>query len=359
MEDHAAGLAEAFALDNDVIVFTKREYADVEFSGRYAVQPVLTGQAVPDVQELKHERIDRWLTLNAAYSWLSRHVDAPVFAYCHGNDFLKPWTDTYTKPERAIINLVGKMPYWWRFRPRAEQKLKHARIGAGLGSAKMVFVNSRKTQQALLATFPTIDTPIVVSWPGVAEVFFETPCSAVPSPHTGVRLVTVARLCRGKNVGNVLRALATLNGEIDFTYAVVGDGDLRTELERLARDLQIEQHVRFVGSLSSSGVIANLDASDLLVLPSLSESFGIAYAEAAARGVPSLASRTGGATDAVVENMNGIFVAGPEPDQIAEGICRFSRMQPRPDRKAIRQFAAQFRRRIIAGQLKRLVSDPA
>jgi glycosyltransferase involved in cell wall biosynthesis len=360
MEDHAAGLAEAFALDSDVTVFTKLEYADVEFSDRYAVRPILTGRAIPDVQRLKHERMDRWLTLNAAYSWLSRHVDAPVFAYCHGNDFLKPWTDTYKEPERAFVSLVGKLPYCWRFQPRAERKLKHARIALGLARARMIFVNSRKTKQALLAAFPTIDTPIAISWPGVAEVFFETPCSAVPpSSHTGLRLVTVARLCRGKNIGNVLRALATLKAEIDFTYAVVGDGDLRAELECMARDLQIDERVRFHGSLSSSGVIANLDASDLLVLPSLSESFGIVYAEAAARGLPSLASRIGGAMDAVVENINGIFVGGPEPEQIAQGIRRFSRMQPRPNPQAIRQFALQFRRRIIAAQLKGVVSRSA
>jgi glycosyltransferase involved in cell wall biosynthesis len=358
MEDHAAGLANAFALDNDVVVFTKQEYADVEFSGRYTVQPILGERAIPNMQKLKHERIDRWLTLNASYSWLSRHVDAPVFAYCHGNDFLKPWTDILTKPERAFVDLVGRLPYCWRFQTRIEQKLKRARIAAGLAGAKMIFVNSLNTQEVLSTTFPTISTQSVVSWPGVSDVFFETPCSTGPSPHVALRLVTIARLCKGKNIGNVLRALAMLKDEVDFEYAVVGDGDLRRELECLADDLQIRHKMRFLGRLSTSDAIANLDFADLFVLPSLFEGFGIVYAEAAARGLPSLASRTGGAVDAVLEDVNGILVAGPEPEQIAEGLRRFYRMQPRPDREKIRRFALRFRRSIVAVQMKKAVLGP-
>jgi hypothetical protein len=89
------------------------------------------------------------------------------------------------------------------------------------------------------------------------------------------------------------------------------------------------------------------------------EGFRIVYAEAAARGVPSLASETGGAADAAVENANGILVAGPEPEQIAEGLRRFSRLQPRLDRQQIRDFALRFRRRTIAAQLNKALSGSA
>jgi glycosyltransferase involved in cell wall biosynthesis len=359
MEDHAAGLADAFALDNDVVVFTKQEYASIEYDGRFDVSPILTGRLSLDTQKLAHERMDRWLTLNAAYSWLSRRVDAPVFSYCHGHDFLKPWTDMLTTPERAFVKVLGGLPYFWRFRVPIERKLKQLRIAQGLAGARMIFVNSRNTQEILSATFPSVETPIVVSWPGVSEVFFEGCRSTAPFPAGSLRLVTIARLCRNKNVGNVLRALAMLKGEVDFSYTVVGDGDLRPELERLAADLELGPKVRFLGRLPTSEAIANLDASDLFVLPSLFEGFGIVYSEAAARGLPSLASRTGGAVDAVVENVNGILVDGPEPEQIAEGVRRFSRMQPRPDRDEIRRFASQFRRSVVADQMKKAVLGPS
>src|SRR5690348_17776558 len=85
MEDHASGLADAFATHNDVTVFTKEEYAGVEYGGRYTVRPILTQRFIPDTEKLSQQRMDRWLTLNAAYSWLSLHSNAPVFAYCHGH----------------------------------------------------------------------------------------------------------------------------------------------------------------------------------------------------------------------------------------------------------------------------------
>jgi glycosyltransferase involved in cell wall biosynthesis len=359
MEDHAAGLAEALAIDNDVTVFTKEEYADVEYDGRYTVRPILTERFVPDTKKLSQERMDRWLTLNAAYSWLSRHSEAPVFAYCHGNDFLKPWTDMLTKPEWALVNCLGGLPYLWRFQVPIEWKLKRRRIAVGLVGAKIIFVNSRNTKEVLSGTFPAVETPIVVSWPGVSDVFFETPRSTLPLPDGTLRLVTIARLCHNKNIGNVLRALAMLKDEVDFSYMVVGDGDQRPELERLAEDLHIGHQARFLGRLPTHEAIANLDAADLFVLPSFFEGFGIVYAEAAARGLPSLASKTGGAADAVIENVNGILVAGPEPEQIAEGLRRFSRMQPRPDREGIREFALRFRRHTIAAQLNEVVSGRA
>jgi glycosyltransferase involved in cell wall biosynthesis len=355
MEDHAAGVADAFALDNDVTVFTKEKYADIKYAERYTVRPILTERVIPDTQRLIREGVDRWLTLNAAYSWLSRHADAPVFAYCHGNDFLNPWTDILTRPEWALVNLLGRMPYFWRFQVPLERKLKRRRIAAGLDGSNVIFVNSRNTKEVLSATFQAVDTPITVSWPGVSEVFFETAYGAATFPGRTLRLVTIARLCKNKNIGNVLRALAMLKGEIDFSYVVVGDGDLRPELEHLADDLRIRDQARFLGRLPTSEAIAKLDAADLFVLPSFFEGFGIVYAEAAARGLPSLASRTGGAVDAVVENVSGILVAGPEPEQIAEGIRRFSQMKRRPDRKEIRRFALQFRRSVVVDQMKKTI----
>jgi glycosyltransferase involved in cell wall biosynthesis len=264
-----------------------------------------------------------------------------------------------TKPERAFVDVTGRLPYCWRFKLPIERRLGRHKLAAGLAGSKVIFTNSAYTRELLAATFPTVRTQSVVSWPGVAELFFRAP-NATGAPRSGpFRLLTVARLCHTKNIGNVLRALALVKDEVDFTYTVVGDGYLRQELEHLAENLKIDRQTVFRGSLAAPDVVSALDVSDLLLLPSLGESFGIAYAEAAARGVPSLASKTGGAMDAVVEGVNGIIVDGPEPSQIADGIRRFSQMRPRPDREEIRRFALQFRRRDIVARLRDTVLGSA
>jgi len=352
MEQHAAGLADAFAIDNSVTVFTQEKYADVEFSSGYVVRPILAGSIKVDIRQLRREQCELWLTLNAGYSCLSRYLDGPVFAYTHGNDFIRPWTDTLTSPEHVVVDVVGRLPYAWRFERHINYELARRRIAAGLAGCKIVFVNSRHIQELVAKTFPYLDTPVTVSWPGIAEEFFEVSSGEGARRDGTLRLLSVARLSPMKNLGNVLRALALLNGEIDFAYTVIGDGTLRRELEDLAENLGIRQRTRFLGSLSSRDVITHLDTADLLVQPSLIETFGIAFAEAAARGVPSLTNRTAGATDAVLEDVNAIVANGPEPDQIADAVRRFCRIEARLDRDKIRQFALQFRRSTIMARLK-------
>lgn len=357
MEQHAAGLADAFSIDNEVTVYTQEKYSGVKFDARYTVKPILMGSIRADVGRLRREHCDVWLTLNAGYSCLSRHLDSPLFAYTHGNDFLRPWTDTLAYPEHVFVCTLGRLPYFWRFKKSVSWELTRRRIAAGFADARMIFVNSRHIQELVVKTFPALNTPIVVSWPGVAEEFFETPYGEVTRHGDALRLLSVARLTQMKNIGNVLRALALVKNEMNFAYTVIGDGLLRGELEGLARDLGIMQRTRFLGSLSARDVIAFLDATDLLVLPSLIETFGIAYAEAASRGVPSLANRAAGATDAVVEHLNAVIANGPEPGHIADALRRFCQIRADLDRKKIRQFALQFRRSTIMAQLKETVFE--
>jgi phosphatidylinositol alpha-1,6-mannosyltransferase len=91
-----------------------------------------------------------------------------------------------------------------------------------------------------------------------------------------------------------------------------------------------------------------MDRSDLFVLPAKAsaqdvEAFGIVYAEAAARGLPSLASRAGGATDAVSHMRSGIVIETSDADAIAEGMLAYMRNADRFDPACVRAWAERFR----------------
>jgi glycosyltransferase involved in cell wall biosynthesis len=107
-------------------------------------------------------------------------------------------------------------------------------------------------------------------------------------PKSATVLVTVARLVQWKNIQLVLRALAKCRRK-DVYLFVVGDGDQREPLARLARLLDVEDRVRFVGH--SQEPAAFYAASDIFVLPSLIESFGLVYAEAMLMGLPCIGMR--------------------------------------------------------------------
>jgi glycosyltransferase involved in cell wall biosynthesis len=166
--------------------------------------------------------------------------------------------------------------------------------------------------------------------------------------NTVPQLLTVCRLSeRRKNVDLVLRALATLKGRRAFRYTVVGDGELRPELEALTAELGLREHVRFAGFLDAAGLRAELLASDLFVLtasinPASHEGFGIVYLEANACGTPTLAARLAGAAEAVADGVSGAFVDGLEVGQVAAALERVLSGGQRFDPEACRAFARGF-----------------
>ena len=108
-----------------------------------------------------------------------------------------------------------------------------------------------------------------------------------------------------KRVKDVIRIFSRIHHAMPSTLLMIGDGPDRDDAEREARDLGVADDVRFLGRIDS--VASLLRASDLFLLPSQSESFGLAALEAMACGVPVVASRAGGLPEVVADGVNGIL----------------------------------------------------
>jgi glycosyltransferase involved in cell wall biosynthesis len=296
---------------------------------------------------------DVYLCLNAGYSVLSRHTTKPVFVYCHGNDYLDPWIDVAAWYAYPLEDVTRRLPFFWRYGSRVRQLFHRRAVARGLRAVAGIFVNSDYTQRRLTAAYPGIRCTVDVSYPGVRELFFEALAPASGRARRGWRFLTVARLAthaRRKNVENVLRACAKLKDAhgLDFELLVIGDGDLKARFEQMAGELNLTGHVRFLGGLPTADVRDWMDRSDMFVLPAKAsardvEAFGIVYAEAAARGLPSLASRAGGATDAVSHMRSGIVIETSDADAIAEGMLAYVRNAARFDPACVRAWAERFR----------------
>jgi L-malate glycosyltransferase len=103
----------------------------------------------------------------------------------------------------------------------------------------------------------------------------------------------------------VVRVFARIRRAMPATLVMIGDGPERVDAENEARELGVTADVRFLGRLDS--VASLLQASDLFVLPSQTESFGLAALEAMACGSPVVASRAGGLTEVIDDGSNGIL----------------------------------------------------
>jgi len=135
----------------------------------------------------------------------------------------------------------------------------------------------------------------------------------------------VGRLEIYKGVEKLISAFSLAAAEEKCLRLVVaGDGSLRPRIEALAAD--IDCHVTYLGPLSGDDVLRAYLASDLLVLPSLSESWGLVVNEAMACGLPVIVTDTVGCTDDLVRHgKTGLVVATGRESELAAAILQLIR----------------------------------
>ena len=113
----------------------------------------------------------------------------------------------------------------------------------------------------------------------------------------------IGQLISRKGIDILLTAAASLDTAVDFRIALVGEGELRQDLENLASELGLSGKVRFFGFKDDR--LAYLRGFDLFVLPSRLEGIPRCLMEAMAAGVPVLSSDISGSRDLVQHNRTG------------------------------------------------------
>ena len=104
----------------------------------------------------------------------------------------------------------------------------------------------------------------------------------------------------------------------DAQFWIMGEGELRAELEHAARAGGFSRHVRFAGFRRDAADVMN--AIDVLALPSRREPFGLVYVEAGLLGKPVVACRAGGAVETVADGETGLLVPVNNSNAIADAI---------------------------------------
>jgi glycosyltransferase involved in cell wall biosynthesis len=138
-----------------------------------------------------------------------------------------------------------------------------------------------------------------------------------PSQSTPVAdVIWVGRLAPVKRLDILLRALrVACNSRPDLKAIVVGNGPLRKSLETMARELEIDGNVRFVGF--QQDVASWLKQAKLVVLTSESEGLSLAMMEAMLCGLPAVVSKVGDLEDLVEHGVNGYLVSQREQQVFA------------------------------------------
>ena len=232
-------------------------------------------------------------------AWISRVFGGPEYAVLfHGTD---------------LKQVAG----WWK-------RLLFKRI---VSRAKFLMVNSEATKQELLNLYLAAQ-PLAVL-PGTTERRFLS--RSIVRAELGIQaqqfvVLSVGRLVPRKGIDVALPAIAEIQKQLPVTYVVIGNGPDRDRLLDLQR--QCGARVTWIPNASDEMVNKWYAAADLFLLPGRNErgdvaGFEMVFIEAGQAELPVIAGRSGGAMEAVVDNVTGVFV---DPTSVADVVAALKRL---------------------------------
>ena len=130
-------------------------------------------------------------------------------------------------------------------------------------------------------------------------------------------LLSAGRLVKKKNYNNIIKAVKMVKEKIgDLTLFIAGEGPERENIVECAKNEGVHKNVVLIGNVQATVLNDYYLMSNIFVLPSIIdnndyETFGMVFIEAGACGKPVIGSKTGGISDAVIDNETGILVNDP------------------------------------------------
>jgi N-acetyl-alpha-D-glucosaminyl L-malate synthase BshA len=257
----------------------------------------LTSKMV-DVAE--HEKLDllhvHYAIPHASAAYLAKQIlkekgiNIPIVTTLHGTD----------------ITLVGKDP---SFEPVISFSIQHSdAVTAVSESLKQDTYTHFKTKKdiSVIPNFICLDKYKPTK--GCARNAFAKESEKI--------LMHVSNFRKVKRVEDVVRIFRRVRSSIDAKLVLVGDGPERMNVEHLCRELEVYNDTRFLGKVKD--VEELLGFADVFLLPSESESFGLAALEAMAASVPVVSTNTGGLPEVNIQGKTGFLTNVGDVDGMAK-----------------------------------------
>lgn len=144
------------------------------------------------------------------------------------------------------------------------------------------------------------------------------------SDEEGLRAVFVGNVSRVKGLETAVLALRKAEGWHLTVAGKVVDSGYARRVRRLAVTEGVSDRVDFVGFVEDGALSSLLRRSHAVVVPSVYEGFGTAYAEGMSFGLPAVGSAAGGASELIEEGENGWLVEPGDYERVTRVLCRLS-----------------------------------
>ena len=186
--------------------------------------------------------------------------------------------------------------------------------------------------------YSSIDQLITVSSALKNNIFQQIGCDSIVIPNMvgkefhylptnlkkkeSIQLITTGRLIPEKHFDMLIQAIANISTPKLQLY-IIGNGSEKQKLQKLVEKLQAKDQIQLLGHKSKQEIVTLLQQSDIFVLPSQSETFGVAYIEALACGLPIIATDCGGPRD-IVTQKNGLLIPVNDQQALEQAIVQMT-----------------------------------
>lgn len=176
-------------------------------------------------------------------------------------------------------------------------------------NADKIAARSPVIKEKIETIIPNISNKTFIAYSGIEEHFIEE--NIQPLNKDKIELITVSSLIKRKNIDVIIKTLKLLDERYNLT--IIGDGNQRKRLENLAKKFHLENRITFTGKLERNKVFDYLRKSDIFVLLSRNETFGLSYLEAMAAGNIVIGKINDGIDGIIKHNENGFLIkSSPE-----------------------------------------------
>jgi len=202
-----------------------------------------------------------------------------------------------------VANHTYAQQYRYLGRPVYKPLMRLERIG--YRRAQQIVAISTTTKESLVDDYKILPEKITVIPIGVdTSVFKPEGVKRLPAS-----VLFVGRFCERKGLPLLIDSLKDVKStRPDVTLYMVGEGELRSELQDHIERLRLSENVVFLGRVSGEELVKWYNRAEVLVVPSIFEGFGIVCIEAMACGTPVIATEGPGVVDIIDNQRNGILV---------------------------------------------------
>ena len=243
------------------------------------------------------------------------HLGNEVTGFCLGYGFQKLLH--FSKSEKLIFSIYSPLVHGF---PRS---FPEACWIATCRSADAIFSLSEFAKKNISNAYHIPSFKIKVTYAGVDDSFFlEKKSYGYVQKANKFSLLFCGRLNgkEQKGVDILLKSFPLILKKHQVTLKIIGSGPRLEQYKIFARDLGIEKSVKFLGFIKHNELPKHYSETDLFVLPSRRESFGLVLAEAMAAGLPVVSTRVGAIPEVVKDGETGLLVPPDNPQKFADAV---------------------------------------